>query len=91
MVRIIDKRGCGKSSRLMLMAKENNAIIACSSPNAMHQKANAYGIVGLTFISYYDFYNHNYEDGSLVYVDEIEGYLRFLHPDFGGYSLTNED
>ena len=30
MYRIIDKRGTGKTSRLMLLAKEENAIIACS-------------------------------------------------------------
>ena len=55
MYRIIDKRGTGKTSRLMLLAKEENAIIACSNPNAMKIKAEGYGIIGLNFISYYDY------------------------------------
>ena len=56
MYRIIDKRGTGKTSRLMLLAKEENAIIACSNPDAMRIKAerlprhgrySAYAFVGL--------------------------------------------
>ena len=35
MYRIIDNRSSGKTSRLMLLAKENNAAIACSNPSAM--------------------------------------------------------
>ena len=47
MYRIIDSRGSGKTSRLMLLAKENDAAIACSNPAAMRQKAYAYGITAL--------------------------------------------
>ena len=32
MYKIIDKRGTGKTLRLMLLAKENNGIVVCSSP-----------------------------------------------------------
>ena len=32
MYRIIENRGTGKTSRLMLLAKENNAIFVCSNP-----------------------------------------------------------
>ena len=35
MYRIIDDRGTGKTGRLMLLAKENNAVIACINPMAM--------------------------------------------------------
>ena len=41
MYRIIDNRGSGKTGRLMLLAKENDAIIACANPHAMEQKALA--------------------------------------------------
>ena len=39
MYRIIDKRSSGKTSRLMLLAKENNGIIVCRNPKAMEEKA----------------------------------------------------
>jgi hypothetical protein len=32
MYRIIDGRGTGKTSRLMLLAKENNGVIVCANP-----------------------------------------------------------
>ena len=39
MYRIIDKRGSGKTSRLMLLAKETGATIVCSNPDAFKYKA----------------------------------------------------
>ena len=50
MYRIIDDRGTGKTSRLMLIAKENNAVFVCANVNAMEYKAKAYGIEGIKFI-----------------------------------------
>jgi len=47
MIRIIDGRGTGKTNRLMLFAKEHNAIFVCANPEAMRVKAEAYGITGL--------------------------------------------
>lgn len=91
MYRIIDKRGTGKTSRLMLLAKEKGAIIACSNPNAMKIKAEGYGIVGLDFISYYDYVNGNYQKGSMVFVDELDCFVKSLGHNLSGYSLSNED
>ncbi len=91
MYRIIDKRGTGKTSRLMLLAKEEGAIIACSNPNAMKIKAEGYGIVGLNFISYYDYVNGNYPKGSMVFVDELDCLVKSLGHNLSGYSLSNED
>ena len=51
MYRIIDKKASGKTSRLMLIAKENNADFVCSNPHAMTTKAHAYGITGINFIN----------------------------------------
>lgn len=65
MYRIIDKRGTGKTSRLILLAKEKNAIIACSNPNTMRIKSEGYGISGINFISYHDYINGNYPKGSM--------------------------
>ena len=91
MYRIIDKRGTGKTSRLMLLAKEENAIIACSNPSAMRIKADGYGIVGINFISYYDYVNGNYQKGSMVFVDELDCFVRSLGHNLSGYTLSNED
>lgn len=91
MYRIIDKRGTGKTSRLMLLAKEENAIIACSNPNAMKIKAEGYGIIGLNFISYYDYINGNYPKGSKVVVDELDCFVKSLGHNLSGYTLSNED
>ena len=35
MYRIIEGRGTGKTSRLMLLAKEADGVIVCSNPYAM--------------------------------------------------------
>ena len=52
MYRIIDGRATGKTSRLMLLAKDTNSVIACANPYAFEQKAKAYGIIGIDFIKF---------------------------------------
>ena len=92
MYRVLDGRGTGKTGRLMLLAKENNAIIACSSPKAMEAKAQAYGIVGLDFISYWDFYQKNFPEDKKVFIDELEAYVSAISDGhFMGYSLSIDD
>ena len=90
MYRIIGGRSSGKTSNLMLLAKENNCAIACSNPNAMRQKAYAYGITGLNFISYSELFGGSYT--GQVMVDEIETFVHnYVDAKVIGYSLTNED
>lgn len=90
MYRIIDHRSSGKTSRLMLLAKENHAAIACSNPSAMRTKAYAYGITGIDFIPYSDLFEGKYE--SNVLIDELDLFVRyFIDANLIGYSLTNED
>ena len=90
MYRIIDSRSSGKTSRLMLLAKENNAAIACSNPSGMKAKAYAYGITGIDFIPYSDLFEGKYEGDVLI--DEIDLFVRyFIDANLIGYSLTNED
>ena len=55
MYRIIDGRGTGKTSRLLLLAKEHDGIVVCAYPEWMKEKAYKYGLVGINFISYSDF------------------------------------
>ena len=90
MYRIIDSRSSGKTSRLMLLAKETNSAIACYNPPAMRQKAYAYGITGIEFIPYSELFN-GYYDGNVL-IDELEHFVtEFIDAKITGYSLTNED
>lgn len=93
MYQIIDKRGSGKTSRLMLLAKENNGIFVCSNPLAMEVKAHAYGIIGLDFVSYANFATGNYDHEKPCFIDELDLYVKHLYSysNLGGYSLSLED
>lgn len=91
MVRIIGNRATGKTSQLMLLAKEKNAVYACENPYAMREKALAYGIIGITFISYSDLFTGEYEDASVV-IDELEVLVKnYIGGTLIGYSLTQGD
>ena len=91
MYRIIDNRGSGKTSRLMLLAKETNSIIACVNPYAMREKAHAYGITGLTFTSYEELLTQSWTDYNIM-IDEIELFVKYqLSGILKGYTLSNED
>lgn len=90
--RIIDSRDSGKTSRLMLLAKENNGILVCNDPYSMRNKAYAYGLVGFDIISYIDYLNGNYDKTKPCFIDELELFIkRGLGKSFKGYSLSQED
>lgn len=91
MFRIIDSRSSGKTSRLMLLAKETNSAIACSNPSAMRQKAYSYGITGIDFISYSDLFTGDWTEENVL-IDELEEFVKqYIDANITGYSLTNED
>ena len=91
MFRIIDGRSSGKTSRLMLLAKETNSAIACSNPSAMRQKAYSYGITGIDFISYSDLFTGGWTEENVL-IDELEEFVKqYIDANITGYSLTNED
>ena len=91
MYKIIDKRGTGKTLRLMLLAKENNGIVVCSSPNGFKYKAEFYGLTGIDFISYDDFLNGDYNCRKKVFIDEIDVLLRKIEENTMGYTISLED
>lgn len=94
MYRIINGQGTGKTSRLMLIAKENNAIFVCANPRSMEQKAYAYGIVGITFMSYSEFFTSRRNDYEGNYViDEVETFIKLLAPNgkFIGYTISEDN
>lgn len=92
MYRIIDNRGSGKSSRLMLLAKETGAKIICNNPQAMKQKAYAYGITGIDFAHYSDLCNGNIAPEEKILIDELEVFIQYCaKAKFIGYTLSCED
>ena len=93
MFQIIDKRASGKTSRLLLLAKESNGIVVCHSPYMMQEKAYAYGIVGIDFMSYDEyiiFQRTNSSDKRPVYIDELSMFLKYIDPNLAGYSESVE-
>ena len=92
MYKIIDKRGSGKTSRLMLLAKEHNGILVCSNPYAMREKAHSYGLTGFDIVSYRELQNPDFNiDCKPVFIDEIDGFLYYLGHSIQGYTLSLED
>ena len=90
MYRIISGRSSGKTYQLMELAKKYNASIACSNPSSMRQKAYAYGITGINFISYSDLFTASYEGDAMI--DELETFVHdYIDANIIGYTLTNED
>lgn len=89
MFQIIDSRSSGKTSRLMLLAKENKAIIACSNPSAMRQKAYSYSITGLEFVPYSALLDGSIDPNEKVMIDEIEQFVQeYIDGKLIGYTLT---
>lgn len=90
MIRIIDNRATGKTSKLMNLAKENNGIFVCRNPEGMKVKAHNYGLTGFDIISYEDYHDYKYDNHKPVFIDELETYIAAYHR-MDGYSLSNED
>lgn len=89
MLRIIDGRSCGKTKRLLKQAQEIGAIVACSNPYAMAEKAKAYGFYGINCIHYdnvKDFLNKD------ILIDELELYASYITAGkLVGYTLSEDD
>ena len=91
MIQILGNRSSGKTSQLMLLAKEKDANYACFNPYAMREKALAYGLTGINFISFSDLFTGEYIDQPGV-IDEIELLVRdYIDGNLIGYTLTKED
>ena len=88
MYRIIDGRGTGKTSRLMLLAKENDGIVVCKDPNIMRDKAYRYGITGINFISYREFFHS--PPTQPCYIDEIDLFLKSINANVDGYTISED-
>lgn len=75
----------------MLLAKEKNANYVCFNPYAMREKALAYGITGINFISFSDLFTGEYIDQPVV-IDELELFVKdYIDCNLIGYTLTKGD
>lgn len=91
MIQIIDIRGSGKTSRLLLLAQETNGILVCSNPMIIKERAELLGLTNIKdIISYQDFIKHNYEYDTPIFIDELELFVKSLGNNFIGYSLSIE-
>lgn len=94
MYQIIDGRCTGKTSRLLLLAKETGKPVICANPHAMQQKAYAYGIGGIDFYSYYDAVEGDltpFKDG--YFIDELAVFVEYVMQNnkMSGFSLSKDD
>ena len=94
MKRIIAGNSTGKTRELMFECLCNGGIFVCQNALRMKEKANAYGLYGLTIMSYEDviadikdhtlplteYTVHGFKspDDAPIYIDEIEGFVQFI-------------
>lgn len=88
MYKIIDDRGTGKTSRLMLLAKEHNGIVVCGKPERMIEKAYTYGLNDIQFVSYTDYLKDPNCYDKPVFIDELDTFLKILNSEIVGYTVS---
>ena len=97
MIKVIDKRSTGKTGRILLLAKERNGVVVCNNPDRIRAKAHNYGIVGVDIVSYKEYcdfisgYGNELFVNRPIFIDEIDMFLKQLHEDIIGYSLSEDD
>ena len=87
MYRIIDNRGTGKTSRLLLLAKENNGIVVCANPISMREKAHRYGLTGIECMSYTEFIDNIKEQKVKVPLHLSDGNIEIMEQGIKGTFL----
>ena len=93
MYRIIGKRSSGKTSRLLLLAKEHNGIVICKDPEHMREKAYVYGLTGIDFMSYQDFAYELHLGNAFkqpIFIDELDQYFNYLEENIMGYTISED-
>ena len=91
MYRIIDGPGTGKTSRLLLLAKENNGVVVCVNPSRTREKAYAYGLTGINFMSYTEYIANSGQINVPVYIDDMDSFMCCLtRNNLSGYTLSED-
>lgn len=92
---IVAERSTGKTRKIIELAKEKNAVVICKNPMAMARKAEAYGILGVQFVSYDEAVNLLHDDSDFCdsfVIDEVKEFLDFLFAgNCLGFTQTEDD
>ena len=92
MYRILGKRGSGKTTNLITLAKETGAILVVSNVDYAVNKMYQLGITGVDIMSYTQFANSRISSDKQYLVDDIEGFTKVIFgKNFVGYSQTIDD
>lgn len=94
MYKIIKPRGGGKTTEILHLAEENDAIVVCNNPSNLANRAKHEGFnEDMMFVGYKDYLAkpYDYNKNTPLLIDEIDGLLRLLPGDIIGYSLSPED
>jgi hypothetical protein len=73
----------------MEFAKEKDAIFVCGNPAGMKQKSMVYGIMGIDFVSYWDYAVGNCDPERFIVVDDLEAFVAAFHDKLIGYTLSD--
>lgn len=91
MYRIIDGPGTGKTSRLLLLAKENGGVVVCVNPARAREKAYAYGLTGIDFLSYTEYIANSGQINAPIYIDDMDSFMCCLtRNNLSGYTLSED-
>lgn len=74
---IIGENSSGKTRKMLVEAQKSGATVVCKSPIHMQSKANAYGLYGIEFMSYEEFYNGSVY-AEKVAIDEIGDFIKYI-------------
>lgn len=87
---IIGENSSGKTRKMLEEAQKSGAVVVCKSPLHMQSKANAYGLYGIEFMSYEEFYNGSvYADK--VAIDEIGDLIKYIFgSELDSFTMTVE-
>ena len=92
---IVGERSCGKTRKIIELAKEKNAAVVCKNPSAMARKATAYGISGVQFVGYDEVVTVIHNDFDFCdnfVIDEVKEFLDFLFAgNCLGFTQTEDD
>ena len=92
MYRILGKRGSGKTTNLITLAKETGAVLVVSNVDYVVNKMYQLGITGVDIMSYTQFANSQRSFDKQYLIDDIEGFTKVIFgKNFIGYSQTIDD
>lgn len=74
---IIGESNTKKTYRMLTEAQKSGAIVVCRHPLHMQNKANAYGLYGIKFMSYDEFNDGGVFDEKVA-IDEIGDFIGYI-------------